>query len=81
MSKRRKPGDIVWKREHAGFVGKASLVQIQPEEDTWESWCMLNCGDPDCREWATLWECDADGNPLGGVACHVSECQMEDAAP
>jgi hypothetical protein len=39
---------------------------------------MLDCGDPECREWATCWACDKDGNPTGGMAFHVSECQMED---
>ena len=78
MSKRRKSGDIVWKKENAGFVGEASLCQIQPETDEDWSPCMMDCGDKDCREWATLWECNASGKALGGVACHVSECQMKD---
>lgn len=78
MSKRRKSGDIVWKKRNAGFVGTPFLVQIQPETDSEWSGCMMDCGDPDCREWCTCWECDATGKPLGGVACHVSECQMED---
>lgn len=79
MSKRRNAGDIVLKRENAGFIGEASLCKIAPETAAYWSACMLHCGDPDCREWSTLWQCDAAGNPLGGVACHVSECEMEDA--
>jgi hypothetical protein len=78
MSKRRKAGEIVWKKANAGFIGQPSLVIIQPEaEDDAES-CMLDCGDRDCREWATCLRCDATGKPLGGAACHVSECEMED---
>lgn len=81
MSKRRTAGDIVWKKENAGFVGESSLVQIRPEKETkyGVAYCMLECGDEDCREWHECWECDKDGKHLGGVACHVSECQMEDA--
>jgi len=79
MSKRRQAGDIVFKKANAGFVGAASLVKIAPEDEGEESYCMLDCGDPECREWATCYECDASGNLLGGVACHVSECQMQDA--
>jgi hypothetical protein len=80
MSKRRKAKEIVWKKENAGFVGRACLVQIIPEDEEkyGVSYCMLDCGDPECREWATCWACDKDGNPTGGMACHVSECQMED---
>jgi len=75
VSKRRQAGDIVQKLAGAGFVGAASLVKLMPDDDAMG--CCL-CDDPDCREWATCWECDRDGKPLGGVACHVSECQMED---
>lgn len=77
MSKRRSAGEIVWKKDNAGFVGVGSLCQIQPDDDSLP--CVL-CKDPDCREWATLWACDESGNPTGGIACHVSECEMLDAA-
>jgi hypothetical protein len=77
MSKRRTSGEIVYKQPNAGFVGTPGLCQIQPEADP--DFCMMNCDDPDCREWATLWACDENGVPTGGVACHVSECQMLDA--
>jgi hypothetical protein len=76
--KRRKGGEIVRKKENAGFVGVASLCKIVPEPPEYWAGCMF-CDDPDCREWNTLHECDAAGNLLGGMACHVSECQMEDA--
>ena len=77
MSKRRNAGDIVQKIAGAGFVGVASLVKIQSDGDAMV--CCL-CDDPDCSEWNTVHECDAAGTLLGGVACHVSECQMEDAS-
>lgn len=78
MSKRRSAGDIVWKKPNAGFVGEASLVQIQPEEYLHAAGCIWDCGDPLCREWHTLWACDRDGNLTGGEACHVSECELFD---
>jgi hypothetical protein len=80
MSKRRQAKEIVWKKENAGFVGQAGLVQIiQEDEERWGvSYCMLGCGDPECREWDTCWNVDESGQPIGGMACHVSECQMED---
>lgn len=81
MSKRREAGDIVWKTENAGFVGEASYIKIMPEDDEYASYCMMDCGDLDCREWSNLQHCDKDGNPLGGYAYHVSECQMMDCAP
>jgi len=78
MSKRRQHGEIVLKRVNAGFVGQASLVKIAgPEWGEPEPWCLL-CDDPECREWPNLEECDEAGNPLGGLAYHVSECQMDD---
>lgn len=78
MSERRKAGDIVRKAPNAGFLGETGgLWQIQPEDDPWS--CVLECGDPECSEWATLWEVDAAGKPTGKVACHVSECEMLNA--
>jgi hypothetical protein len=80
MSKRRKAGEIVYKQPMAGFVGEGSYAIIHPEDEQSYGvyYCMLDCGDPDCREWLTLFECDREGTLLGGVACHVSECEMED---
>jgi hypothetical protein len=78
MSKRRNAGDIVKKQAGAGFVGESSLVflpEINPED---LEPCFL-CDDEDCQEWPTVYQCDAAGKLLGGVACHVSECQMGDA--
>lgn len=40
--------------------------------------CMMGCGDPECREWANV---DVVSGPFSGQTLyHVSECQMEDIA-
>ena len=87
MSKRRVPGDVVWKQEGHGFIGEAGwyLVLSDGHDD-----CMLECGDPDCQEWDTL-HCygtttrddaqtriDDDTLVALGAAYHVSECSMLD---
>lgn len=77
MSKRRNPGDVVWKPAGYGFTGKSGLGLI-PEGSN-PSECMEDCGDPDCQEWPDLWSVDASGKTTGGNWCHVSECQMQDA--
>ena len=75
MSQRHKAGDIVRRREMSGFIVDAGgLWQIC--DDGSESWCPTDCGDPDCEEWATLWEVNANGTPTGRVACHVCDCEM-----
>jgi hypothetical protein len=75
MSKRRQPGDIVWKIENAGFCGTSGRGII-PIGSTAEVCGM--CDDQDCNEWPDLWQVDSDGKPTGANWCHVSECQMED---
>jgi hypothetical protein len=74
MSKRRQAGDWVWMRTYAGFVQseKPQRGQIRPESYG-AQWCMLDCGDPDCREWLDVWRADGVG------LCHVSECEMFDS--
>lgn len=76
MSKRRQPGDIVWKSEGAGFTGQAELcvIPVGSEPDD----CMMGCDDPECREWPDLWPCDESGMPTGGNCCHVAECEISD---
>lgn len=76
MSKRRAPGDVVWKRANAGFSSQAGRGII-PAGSTPDA-CLLDCGDPDCREWPDVWPIDDAGEPTGGNWCHVSECEMED---
>ena len=81
MSKRRKAGDIVRKKKYAGFVGESSLCRILPEMEGAEPpacWVNDECQDPECKEWSNLEALDAAGNARGH-ACHVSECEMEDA--
>ncbi len=78
MSKRRKPGDIVGKKPYAGFIGIACVVRIEPEMDGYESpcWGLNGCTDPKCVEWSNC-EVIVNGEVVG-MACHVSECEMED---
>ena len=73
MSKRRKAGDRVWKKPMAGFVGEASFATIEREGAP--EGCLLDCGDPDCVEWANVRTDD------GAYAYHVSECEMLDCEP
>lgn len=75
VSKRRRPGDVVWKPSGAGFSSLAGWGMI-PEGSEPQP-CLL-CDDPDCQEWPDLWPCTPDGQPTGGNWCHVSECEMLD---
>jgi len=79
MSIRRKAGDWVWLKPNTGFVGESNRLraEIQPEDDEGYP-CYLDCGDDDCREWATLWTepCPKTGKRY--PICHVSECEMFD---
>ena len=70
MSKRRNKGEIVYKIPGAGFCGEGLVIRIDGEID----YCMLSCGDPQCKEWS-----DCEVVKDGGYVYHVSECQMEDA--
>lgn len=87
MSKRRQAGEWVWLKPNSGFVGNSHKyhAQIQPTDDRrrkvirrheeFTTPCMLDCGDPECREWPNLWT-DIEGEK--GYFYHVSECQMLD---
>lgn len=77
MSKRRKPGEIVRRLPGSGFCGAAepSLVII-PDDEAEIDYCMMYCGDPDCREYANLRI--AEGPFKGQCLYHISECQMQD---
>ena len=70
MSVRRAAGDVVWKRENAGFVGQAGDVVLGGPPSV----CILDCDDPECQEWP-----NARSEEYGGYAYHVSECELEDA--
>ena len=83
MSTRRSVGDMVRKSAGAGFVMEPCWGVIQ--DDGWD-YCMLDCGDPQCREWDTMFIFGrslevatgrvAGGEKAVGMACHVSECEM-----
>ena len=77
MSERRQPGDWVRLGPGVGFVMESDRLraEIQPETDP--DPCMLDCGDPKCREWATLWTApDPQHGDKRHALYHVSECQM-----
>jgi hypothetical protein len=76
MSKRRQAGEVVVKREFAGFIGERMVIRLEPEDDR-DSCCL--CDDPDCCEWANCAVLD-DARGVRGYCYHVSECQMEDLA-
>ena len=86
MSKRRNAGEWVWLKPNAGFCGESNRlkVEIQPEDDEnskkyGPEKCILDCGDPNCREWVNVWtEPDPEDNDERHLLCHVSECQMCD---
>ena len=42
-------------------------------------YCILGCGDDDCREWANVEI--ASGPHKGECLCHISECEMFDLEP
>jgi len=80
MSKRRKSGDWVWLSRASGFIENSNkhIVQIIGPNKGRDGpeWCMLDCGDPDCREWPNV-----ETKEINGIRynlCHVSECQMFD---
>lgn len=73
MSKRRRPGQRVWKISNAGFVGAPGYGYI-PLEATPDPALCCDCGDDDCQEW-DLWM------ESGSVCCHVAECEMLDTKP
>ncbi len=81
MSERRTTGDWVWLTPGAGMTGDANRLkaEIKQEKNKDPSRCVLDCGDPGCREWRTLWtEPDPDACDRRYMLCHVSECQMHD---
>lgn len=62
----------------AGFVGEKMKLMVPPTPPPEEvDWCMMSCGDNQCKEYANIEAIDEDGNVIGMVY-HVSECQMED---
>lgn len=88
MSKRRSPGEIVVRCSGSGFLFAAEprLVRV-PERPQYDDAggpgslgeaapCILDCGDPDCREWANLQI--VGGEHDGHFLYHISECEMSD---
>lgn len=79
MSKRRKAGDIVKRTNNSGFLigDSPSLIKLLPEDERYIDYCILDCGDVDCREWANC-EIVEEGPMKGEHLYHISECQMRD---
>jgi hypothetical protein len=78
MSTRRKIGDIVrvdgYQHDDTPYV--AQIVEhgggIEPDD------CILDCGDPACKEWPVVQEVGLDGRLNGERNFHVPECHMLD---
>ena len=77
MSKRRYLGDVVVKKENAGFIGQRLIIELPKDIVNNTDWCMLDCGDKMCAEYANVYVLDESGKRIG-ECYHVSECQMED---
>jgi len=60
------------------MVGESNRLMAQIRDDGY-NYCMSNCGDPECKEWATLWtEPDPKHDGKRHMLCHVNECEMFD---
>lgn len=80
MSQRRSVGEWVRVAPNSGFVGDADRLRAEIQADGYAPWCLQECGDDECREWATLLsEPDPQAGGERHALCHVSECQMSDA--
>ena len=102
MSQRGQHSQLVWTDSRAGFGGRASFAVIHPEPMyrlpsdhplsartiVDQTPCLLDCGDPDCREWTDLFTLHGDSRKeaiqnliareYSGIRYHVSECHMYD---
>lgn len=69
MGTRRSVGERV--TVHEGDDRIVGVIEDQPgPHRPFIEWCIWDCGDPDCREWANV--VGEDGERM----CHVSECRM-----
>lgn len=79
MAKRRKAGDWVILDRCSGFYTGGPLIgQIDPHEKNDGTPCILDCGDPNCLEWANIFVPRPDAPDGIQDLYHVSECQMSD---
>jgi len=77
MSKRRHPGETVWKAAGAGYYQNAGYGRIAP---TAANARCTQCEDPNCREWPVLLRLiDQQGASVGVGWYYISECEMQDA--
>jgi len=77
MSIRRKVGDWVWMPKNTGFIIESDRFKAQIQADGGSMWCLDECGDEDCFEWATLLT-EPDDTGYRRMLCHVNECRMFD---
>lgn len=80
MSKRRKIGDIVWveyQNNDVPYIGQIAMSGSGPDPED----CILECGDPECKEWRVVHEIGLDGKPNGERQFHIPECHMTDYVP
>ena len=80
MSKRRAFGDVVQldDEEEGAYLARI-LAPISGEGyDECPQIFLGGCSDPECREWWTLEEVDADMKATGVKVYHRSECGMRD---
>jgi hypothetical protein len=76
MSKRRRPGATVVRRPGSGFLASADPSLVTIPKDAVPGFCVLSCGDPECREWPEVIVCGQDS-----MLYHISECEMADCEP
>ncbi len=78
MSARRKIGDTVrvdgYQHNDTPYIGQIVESGSGPDPDD----CILDCGDPECKEWPLVIEIGDDGKPNGERNFHVPECHMYD---
>ena len=80
MSERYEPNQIVRRLPGSCFIGSGEpeLVRLTgPEDGDMHDidFCMMDCGDPECREWANAQV--VSGEFAGQWVFHLSECQLD----
>ena len=98
MSKRRHDSEIIYVEIPLLRSGRFGVILPEPEWYEGErtrttvepSPCMMECGDPECREWINVLMIPGSNrkevmkNLIAGESngfwYHVSECQMDDGA-
>ncbi len=77
MSIRRHIGDVV-RVEYQNYDVPYVAQIVEHGRGTEPDDCILNCGDPECKEWPVVHEIGPDGKPNGERQFHIPECYMFD---